>query len=242
MAETPPTLGEEPIIKKIKKGGHGGHHGGAWKIAYADFVTAMMAFFLLLWLLSSTTEEQKRGIADYYNFGSVENAPGGTIGIMDGATIEAPNAKPDKSYDPVFADPTTMSFNLPPTVEDDSKTERTLQISKNTNTKNGEEDEDKAKEKKRQLIQKLQAQDEAKLKQTREKILKSLEKDSSLSKLLPNVQIDVTPEGLLIQLTDKDKRQMFELGSAKPMPEAISLLQAIAKVAIPLPNPLIISG
>ena len=54
------------IIKKVKKGGHAAHHGGAWKVAYADFVTAMMAFFLLLWLLSATTEEQKLGIADYF--------------------------------------------------------------------------------------------------------------------------------------------------------------------------------
>ena len=56
--------GAPVIIKKIKKGGHGGHHGGAWKVAYADFVTAMMAFFLLLWLLNVTTDVQKRGIAD----------------------------------------------------------------------------------------------------------------------------------------------------------------------------------
>jgi chemotaxis protein MotB len=61
------------IIKKIKKGGHG-HHGGAWKVAYADFVTAMMAFFLLLWLLSSTSEAQKKGIADYFT---------PTIGLKD---------------------------------------------------------------------------------------------------------------------------------------------------------------
>jgi chemotaxis protein MotB len=54
------------IVKKIKKGGHG-HHGGAWKIAYADFVTAMMAFFLLMWLLGSTTEGDKKGISDYFN-------------------------------------------------------------------------------------------------------------------------------------------------------------------------------
>src|ERR1700741_2125451 len=54
------------IIKRIKKGGHGGHHGGAWKVALADFVTAMMAFFMLLWLLGSTTPEQKAGISDYF--------------------------------------------------------------------------------------------------------------------------------------------------------------------------------
>ena len=54
------------IVKKIKRGGHA-HHGGAWKIAYADFVTAMMAFFLLMWLLGSTTEGDKKGIADYFS-------------------------------------------------------------------------------------------------------------------------------------------------------------------------------
>ena len=57
----------QPIVinKKVKKGGDQGHHGGAWKVAYADFVTAMMAFFLLLWLLNATTEEQKMGISNY---------------------------------------------------------------------------------------------------------------------------------------------------------------------------------
>lgn len=67
MADEDSNKKEQPIIiKKIKKGGHG-HHGGAWKVAYADFVTAMMAFFLLMWLLNATTEEQKTGIADYFS-------------------------------------------------------------------------------------------------------------------------------------------------------------------------------
>ncbi len=67
-----PASGEQPIIiKKVKKGGHGGHHGGAWKVAYADFVTAMMAFFLLMWLINTTSPEQKRGIADYFAPASV---------------------------------------------------------------------------------------------------------------------------------------------------------------------------
>ena len=63
------------IIKKIKKGGAAPHHGGAWKVAYADFVTAMMAFFLLLWLLNVTTDVQKRGIADYFDPRHVEFGP-----------------------------------------------------------------------------------------------------------------------------------------------------------------------
>ena len=54
------------VIKRVKKGGHG-HHGGAWKIAYADFVTAMMAFFMLMWLLNATTEKQRKGLADYFH-------------------------------------------------------------------------------------------------------------------------------------------------------------------------------
>ncbi|MFN9973853.1 MAG: flagellar motor protein MotB, partial [Phycisphaerae bacterium] len=65
------------IIKKIKTGGHEGHHGGAWKVAYADFVTAMMAFFLLMWLINTTTPEQKRGIADYFAPESVSRSNSG---------------------------------------------------------------------------------------------------------------------------------------------------------------------
>ncbi|MEK0084967.1 flagellar motor protein MotB [Benzoatithermus flavus] len=73
------------VIKRPKKGG-GGHHGGAWKIAYADFVTAMMAFFLLLWLLGATTEEQRKGISDYFNV--VTNSGGGSNGVLQGKVID----------------------------------------------------------------------------------------------------------------------------------------------------------
>lgn len=81
MAEQKPA----PIIKKIKKGGHGGHHGGAWKVAYADFVTAMMAFFLLMWLLNATSKEQKMGISDYFTpIEGIRGAMG--IGFKGGET------------------------------------------------------------------------------------------------------------------------------------------------------------
>ena len=78
----------QPIIKKIiKKGGHG-HHGGAWKVAYADFVTAMMAFFLLLWLLNVTTKEQKQGISEYFsNSPSVVQNIGGGSGVFGGEAM-----------------------------------------------------------------------------------------------------------------------------------------------------------
>ena len=76
------------IVKKIKKGGHG-HHGGAWKIAYADFVTAMMAFFLLMWLLGATTEKQRKALADYFAPTIVETKQGsaGSNGLFGGDSI-----------------------------------------------------------------------------------------------------------------------------------------------------------
>ena len=75
------------IIKRIKKGGHGGHHGGAWKVAYADFVTAMMAFFLLMWLINTTTPEQKRGIADYFAPQSIAQTVSGSGGVLGGKVM-----------------------------------------------------------------------------------------------------------------------------------------------------------
>src|SRR6201998_1329917 len=81
------------VIKRIKKGGHGGHHGGAWKVAYADFVTAMMAFFLLMWLINTTTPEQKRGIADYFAAQSISQTVRGSGGILGGKVLGQDGAK-----------------------------------------------------------------------------------------------------------------------------------------------------
>ncbi|KAA0570291.1 flagellar motor protein MotB [Azospirillum sp. Sh1] len=94
---------ERPIIIKKKKGGHGGHHGGAWKVAYADFVTAMMAFFLLLWLLNVTTSDQRKGIADYFSPVSVSREQSGSGGMLGGKTITVPGAQISPSS-PMSAD------------------------------------------------------------------------------------------------------------------------------------------
>lgn len=72
------------IIKKVQGAAAGGHHGGAWKVAYADFVTAMMAFFLLMWLLNATTEKQRKGLADYFNPTVVQSTKGGAQGPFGG--------------------------------------------------------------------------------------------------------------------------------------------------------------
>jgi chemotaxis protein MotB len=79
-----------PIIKRKKIVQGGGHHGGAWKVAYADFVTAMMAFFMLMWLLGATTEKQRKGIADYFNpTVTVNRTSGGGAGVFGGDSVFA---------------------------------------------------------------------------------------------------------------------------------------------------------
>src|ERR1700753_1385553 len=85
------------IIKKVKKVSGGGHHGGAWKVAYADFVTAMMAFFLLMWLINTTSPEQKRGIADYFPPASVSETTSGSGGILGGTALGEDGAKQNGS-------------------------------------------------------------------------------------------------------------------------------------------------
>src|SRR5947207_6062362 len=91
-------VGDQPIIiKRIKKSGGAAHHGGAWKVAYADFVTAMMAFFLLMWLINTTSPEQKRGIADYFAPASVSSTTSGSGGILAGTALGNEGSKQNGS-------------------------------------------------------------------------------------------------------------------------------------------------
>jgi chemotaxis protein MotB len=102
------------IIKRIKKGGHA-HHGGAWKVAYADFVTAMMAFFLLLWLLNATTDAQKRGIADYFSPTlATKSTTSGAGGVLGGQTMTVKGSQVNNSAPPAI----TTEFAKPQDFED----------------------------------------------------------------------------------------------------------------------------
>ncbi len=103
------------IIKKKRKAAGGGHHGGAWKVAYADFVTAMMAFFLLMWLLNATTEDQRKGLADYFNPSiPISNISGGGQGALNGSSV--------LSEDTLFTDGAGATTQYPKTRKfDDDK-------------------------------------------------------------------------------------------------------------------------
>src|SRR3974390_2161812 len=105
-------VSDRPVmIKKVRKVFGAGHHGGAWKVAYADFVTAMMAFFLLMWLINTTSPEQKRGIADYFAPASVSQSTSGSGGILGGTALGDNGAKSNGSMSVVEQ----LSPEAPPT-------------------------------------------------------------------------------------------------------------------------------
>jgi len=215
--------GEAPIlIKKVKKGGGHGHHGGAWKVAYADFVTAMMAFFLLMWLINTTSPEQKQGIADYFAPASVSHTTSGAGGILGGTALG------DKGAQNAGAAP--VMHQLAPTAPNQTTDAGQNSFSggpgssaaamKDAQTKAETEDFASAAESLRQAMQDL----------------------PELAELSKQVLVDPTPEGLRIQLVDQEGRSMFDTGSAKPNDRARLLLRAVAKVVNQLHNRITIAG
>jgi chemotaxis protein MotB len=95
MSRAGTAAGNRPVIvKKVRKVAGHGHHGGAWKVAYADFVTAMMAFFLLLWLLNVTTDEQRLGIANYFLPTTYSKGESGSVGLSGGDAVESDGLDP----------------------------------------------------------------------------------------------------------------------------------------------------
>ncbi len=205
------------IIKKIKKGGHAGHHGGAWKVAYADFVTAMMAFFLLMWLINTTSPEQKRGIADYFAPASVSETTSGSGGILGGASPASSGAKSSGSKDIIEA----LAPEAPPNVTDTGQ-------SQNQSQNSTQGTQDKA--------------DEAALTSAAQSLRQAMQDMPELSELSKQIIVDQTPEGLRIQLVDQEGRSMFKEGSSEPNDRAKVLLQAVAHVVNQLPNRITIAG
>jgi chemotaxis protein MotB len=212
-------VGEAPtiIIKKIKKGGHAGHHGGAWKVAYADFVTAMMAFFLLMWLINTTSPEQKRGIADYFAPASVSETTSGSGGILGGAALASSGAKSSGSKDVIEA----LAPEAPPNVTDTGQ-------SQNQSQNSSQGAQDKA--------------DDAALTSAAQSLKQAMQDMPELTELSKQIIVDQTPEGLRVQLVDQEGRSMFKEGSAEPNDRAKVLLQAVAKVVNKLPNRITIAG
>jgi chemotaxis protein MotB len=208
------------LIKKVKKSAEHGHHGGAWKVAYADFVTAMMAFFLLMWLINTTSPQQKRGIADYFAPASVSESTSGSGGILGGTALGDKGAKSDGSQPIIQA----LAPEAPPDAKDGK------------DSRSGAPD---AKDAAAAAAAKREADDFQSAAQSLRQAMQDLPELAELSK---QVLVDQTPEGLRIQLIDQEGRSMFDAASAKPNDRARLLLRAVAKVVGRLHNRVTVSG
>ncbi|WP_395699055.1 flagellar motor protein MotB [Aquabacterium sp.] len=197
------------IIKRVKKGGHAAH-GGAWKIAYADFVTAMMAFFLLMWLLGSTTEGDKKGIADYFASPLKVALLGGGSGSGDSShVVKGGGEDLSRSTGQVRRgdlDATRSTINLHVLKEQQRKAE----ISK--------------------------------LEELKEHVENELRNNPKLAQYAAQIRMDMTRDGLRIQIVDELNRPMFDSGSSVVKPYMRELLRAIGSVLGEVPNRLTIEG
>ncbi len=201
---------EQPIIiKKRKKHGHGGHHGGAWKVAYADFVTAMMAFFLVMWILG-LSDATKKGIAQFFREPGVFSFTTGKGVPIDMKFAPLPPRGEGKN--------SGGTSDLQVAVSDSAKIKIKLEI----------------------------AQDSMRMEIARDKISETLKKEveerPGIKKLLTALKIELTEEGLRIEMLDSDSVEFFRLGSAYPTNDATKLVQSLSEELGTMPNFIEVEG
>ena len=197
-------LSQRPIvIKRIKKVA-GGHHGGAWKIAYADFVTAMMAFFLLMWLLGSSTKSQLEGISEYFKTPLKVALSGGSSVGESSSLIKGGGTDLTRQQGQVQKS----------TVKDDQKAKKIIK-------------------ERAELI---------KLEGLKKKIEDAVEANPSLKKFANQLLLDITSDGLRIQIVDEQNRPMFASGKAELQPYTKTILREIGKMLNDVENKISLSG
>ncbi len=213
--DPPPT----PIIVKKVTIIAGGHHGGAWKVAYADFVTAMMAFFLLLWLLGATTEKQRKGLADYFTPTLVKMKAGsaGSNGLLGGSSITDVDNYPNRK-----GQTGTKSLTIPRDTTGGPKEGGAA--TRQTNASKPQPQQPTPQQK---LVQ---------------KVMKRLQASERLRRLARQVKMVDTSEGTRIDLVDDAEFSMFRLGTTLLTPDASQLLAAIAQAVGTDPAEITIRG
>ena len=201
--------GQRPIVVKRIKKVAGGHHGGAWKIAYADFVTAMMAFFLLMWLIGSTAKGDLQGIAEYFQT-PLKVAMSGGSGSGDSSSVIQGGGR-----DLTRKDGQTKKSN--------GNT-----IKKSSSSKD--------------LQAELERIESAKLKTLKVKIEALIDANAVLKLYKKQLLIDITSEGLRIQIIDEQNRPMFATAKAELQPYTREILQEIGHALNDVPNKISLSG
>jgi chemotaxis protein MotB len=254
--------GESIILKRVNKGGDHAHHGGAWKLAYADFVTAMMAFFLLMWLLNVTSEEMKSGIAQYFAPESVSPSTSGSGDAFYGLTIsvQSPMQAQTIGSATVIPIPEALRQGQGGAAAGESDRSKTTEQQKNAagnadqsggaandsqtggaadaDQKGGRANADGAAAGATGPSQAAAAQASA----LRQEILENVQRAGIREMTGENLNVVATPEGVLIQVLDTPGIAMFEIGSSKLQPEALKFMTAIGEAIRPLDNEVAIFG
>jgi chemotaxis protein MotB len=197
------------VIRRVKKAGHAAHHGGSWKIAYADFVTAMMAFFLLMWLLGSTTKGELQGIADYFRT-PLKVALAGGSGAGDASSVVRSGGQ----------DLSRTHGQVARTDKPDMKRTINLQAAQEA----------------------LDKKEMSRLKELNLKMEQAIEDNPSLKPYRKQIRMDITSEGLRIQIVDEQNRPMFDTGSARLKDYTRAILQEIARALNGVENRISLSG
>ncbi len=210
---------QQPIVvKRIKKGG-GGHHGGAWKIAYADFVTAMMAFFLLMWLLGSTAQGDLEGIADYFQNPLKVSMQGGE-GTGDSSSIIKGGGE-------------DLSRKVGQVKRGDTPSTRAINLDAAPARKKSED---------QAALEAAERRERSKLIDLKGKLEAIIEANPSLRQFKNQLLLDLISEGLRIQLVDAQNRPMFTSSSAELRPYTRELLREIARALNDVDNRVSMSG
>ncbi|MEQ1636892.1 MAG: flagellar motor protein MotB [Methylococcales bacterium] len=202
------------IIKKVKKNKGHGHHGGAWKLAYADFVTAMMAFFLLMWLLGSTSEDTKKGISDYFDNPTKLSLMGGDSVGNRTSVIQGGGSDLDSQ------ESGQVNHGQMPKVDEADPADIT------------QVELEKAQEK----------MDLAHLEDLKEKIQTMIDAKPELNEFKEQVKLETTPDGLRVLIIDSQNRPMYKIASAQTAPHIRLILKELAPVINGLPNKISING
>ncbi len=197
------------IIKRVKKAGHVAH-GGAWKIAYADFVTAMMAFFLLMWLLGSTSEGDKKGISDYFQSPLKVAMQGGTGAGASNSIINGGGS-----------DLTQTSGQTKGGSGTDRKAKKAA--GEKTKAETAKRDAD--------VLASLSA-----------KIAAAISSNPKMAEFSSQIRLEITPDGLQIQIVDEQKRPMFDSGSATLKPYMRDILREIGSALLGVDNKISLDG
>ena len=233
--ESPPAetaLAPIIVIKKIMPG-HGGAHGGAWKIALADMMTAMMAFFLLMWILGATQEVQRKSVADFFipssSMAQVQiGALAGSNGLLGGKSIIDPDGFPYTAKQTALMQMVTPRSEGGPTENEPSP-----------NSENARDNDAQTKAESKQASAEA---DKANFDKMEKEVKEQLAANPNLEQLQTQVQFVREKEGLRIEVIDKADFAMFPLGSTKLQPKAQALMTEIARSLASTDNKLSVRG